>query len=87
MSKLDKILLKILSGSSDNNIEFDDLLKLLKILDFEIRIKGSHHILTKDNIVEIINIQPKDSKAKSYQVKQVREIIVKYNLNPSSDEF
>jgi len=37
--------------------------------------------------VKIINIQPKDSKVKSYQVKQVREIIVKYNLNPSSDEF
>jgi predicted RNA binding protein YcfA (HicA-like mRNA interferase family) len=87
MSKIDKILLKILSGSSDNNIEFDDLLKLLKILGFEIRIKVSHHILTKDNIVEIINIQPKDSKAKNYQVKQVREIIVKYNLNPSSDEL
>jgi predicted RNA binding protein YcfA (HicA-like mRNA interferase family) len=59
----------------------------LKILGFEIRIKGSHHILTRDNIIEIINIQPKDSKAKNYQVKQVREIIVKYNLNPSSDEF
>ena len=63
-------------------IEFDELLKLLKILNFEMRIKGSHHIFTKRNIDEIINVQPKNNKAKNYQVKQVREIIVKYNLNP-----
>ncbi len=76
MGKIDKILLKILSGSADNNIKFDDLLKLLKILNFEMRIKGSHHIFTKQNIDEIINVQPKNSKAKNYQIKQVREIRV-----------
>ncbi len=87
MGKIDKILLKILSGSADNNIEFDELLKLLKILNFEMRIKGSHHIFTKQNIDEIINVQPKNSKAKNYQIKQVREIIIKYNLTSLSDEF
>jgi hypothetical protein len=30
--------------------------------------------------MEIINIQPDGSKAKPYQVKQIREIIVKYKL-------
>jgi predicted RNA binding protein YcfA (HicA-like mRNA interferase family) len=87
MGKIDKILLKILSGLADNNIEFDELLKLLKILNFEMRIKGSHHIFTKQNIDEIINVQPKNSKAKNYQIKQVREIIIKYNLTSLSDEF
>jgi hypothetical protein len=51
-------------------------------LGFELRQKGSNHILTKDGIEEIINIQPKNGKAKAYQVK---EIIIKYRLNSTID--
>ena len=40
-------------------------------------------IFTKDNVEEIINIQPKGSKAKGYQIKQVRNLIVKYGLGDS----
>jgi predicted RNA binding protein YcfA (HicA-like mRNA interferase family) len=80
MSKKKKILLKILSGLSDSNIDFDDLILILKCLDFSLRIKGSHHIFTKDRIEEIINLQPNNNKSKPYQVKQVREIILKYKL-------
>lgn len=42
--------------------------------------KGSHHIYYREDIPEIVNIQPNGSKAKPYQVKQVRQIIVKYKL-------
>lgn len=80
MSKFDKLLQKILSGTSDKNIRFDDLVKVLHSLEFSERIKGSHHIFSKPEIEEIINIQPLDSLAKPYQVKQVREIIIKYKL-------
>lgn len=80
MSKFDKLLQKLLSGVSDKNIDFDDLAKLLISLDFVVRIKGSHHIFTNPKVEEIINIQPAGSKAKAYQVKQVREIIIKYKL-------
>lgn len=55
-------------------------------LGFEERIKGSHHILTKEGIEEILNIQSKSGKAKPYQVKQVRNIIVKYQLKLDDDE-
>jgi len=47
--------------------------------------KGSHHIYYKEGIVEIINIQPKGNKAKDYQVKQVRNIILKYKLGGGLD--
>jgi predicted RNA binding protein YcfA (HicA-like mRNA interferase family) len=67
-------------GKSDKTIAFDDLLKLLEYLGFELRIKGSHHIFFKSGIEEIINIQPDNGKAKAYQVKQIRELIVKYKL-------
>lgn len=80
MSKFEKILVKILSGFSDKNIPFSELCSVLKYLGFEERIKGSHHIFFKEGIVEIINIQPKKDKAKPYQVKQVREIILRYRL-------
>jgi hypothetical protein len=80
MSKFEKLLQKILSGSSDRNISFNELRKLLLDLDFIERIKGSHHIYFKEGIEEIINLQPVGDKAKSYQVKQVRDIIIKYKL-------
>ena len=76
-----KILEKILHGGSDGNVSFPGLCSLLKSLKFEERIRGSHHIFTKNGIEEIINIQPKGSKAKPYQVKQIRDIILKYKLS------
>lgn len=80
MSKVKKIHKKILLGNSDSNIKFKDLRKLLSSMSFEERIKGGHHIFSRDGVEEIINIQPKNNKAKSYQVKQVRNIILKYRL-------
>lgn len=80
MSRHDKLLLQILRGASDANIPFLGLRNLLAHLGFEERIRGDHHILTQEGIEEIINLQPKGAKAKSYQVKQVRNIILKYKL-------
>ena len=76
----EKILEKVLRGTSDANIEFSDLCKLLFSLGFQERVRGSHHIYFKSGIEEIVNIQPAGAKAKPYQVKQVRNIILKYKL-------
>lgn len=81
MSKLEKSILKILSGASDKNINFDEIVMVLNHFNFERRIKGSHHIFYRNDVENIINIQPaSDGKAKPYQVKQVRDIILKYRL-------
>ena len=73
---------KVLVGLSDKNIRFADLRKLMVNLGFEERIKGNHHIFTKGGIAEIINTQPlKDGKAKAYQVKQIRGIILRYKIH------
>ena len=56
------------------------LCELLKRLGFEERIKGAHHIFTRSHVEEILNLQPKNGKGKPYQVKQVRGVILKYNL-------
>lgn len=86
MSKLTKLLNQILKGASDANIPFEGLCNLLKNIGFDMRVRGSHHIFTKDNVEEILNLQPKGAKAKPYQVKQVRSIIVKYRLGEKTDE-
>jgi predicted RNA binding protein YcfA (HicA-like mRNA interferase family) len=86
MGKLEKLLIKILRGTSDANIDFAELRTLLIRLGFEERIKGSHHILSKDDLEEILNIQSKAGKAKPYQVKQVRTIIVKYKLKVDEND-
>jgi predicted RNA binding protein YcfA (HicA-like mRNA interferase family) len=85
MSKISKIEIQILTGRSDANIDFTDLCRLLNNYGFNERIKGSHHIFTKDEIEEIINIQPIGAKAKAYQVKQVRNLILKYKLGASDE--
>jgi len=73
---------KVLAGLSDKNIKFSELREILLDSGFAERIKGDHHIFTKDKIVEIINIQPlRNGKAKAYQVKQVRNLILKYKLH------
>jgi predicted RNA binding protein YcfA (HicA-like mRNA interferase family) len=81
MSK-NKVLDKVLSGANDSNIRFHDLRKLLLEYGFYERIKGDHYIFTKDNVDEIVNLQPlKDDKAKSYQVRQVRNLFLKYKVH------
>ena len=76
------IIDKVLSGLSDKNIRFEDLRKLFLSFGFEERIKGDHYIFTRPDIIEILNIQSlRDGKAKAYQVRQVRNIILKYKLH------
>lgn len=86
MSKFEKTLSLILRGTSDTNIPFEDLCYLLKGLGFEERIRGSHHIFYKDGVEEIINLQPKGNKSKAYQVKQVRNVILKYKIGEKENE-
>lgn len=65
----------------DANIPFDGLCQLLLQLGFEERSRGGHHIFSKIGVDEIINLQPKGAMSKPYQVKQVREIVLRYGLN------
>ncbi|MCX7803470.1 MAG: hypothetical protein N2313_10665 [Meiothermus ruber] len=64
MGRFEKLLLKVLRGTADANIDFDDLRQLLLHLGFE----------------ERINLQQDGSKAKPYQVRQVRAVITRYKL-------
>ncbi len=80
MGKWEKILTRILDGRCDANLAFEDLCNLLLHFGFELRTQGSHHLFRKAGIVEKINLQRDGNNAKPYQVRQVRNVILKYKL-------
>ena len=82
MSRLQRAALRVLDGSADQNTRFADIRSILLALGFAERIRGSHHIYSREGIVDILNLQPRESGlAKAYQVRQVRDLIVKYRLS------
>jgi hypothetical protein len=86
MGKYDKLLIQVLRGASDANMPFEGLCGLMRHLGFDERIRGSHHIYTQEGVEEIVNLQPIGSRAKAYQVKQVRGILLKYKLGGETNE-
>lgn len=80
MARRDKVLRRVLQGHADANIDFDDLCGLLESLGFTKRVRGSHQIFIRPGVEELINLQQDGAKAKVYQVRQVRTMILKYNL-------
>ena len=86
MARYDELLARILRGTSDANIPFNQLRHLLRRLGFDERIRGDHYIFAKEGVEEILNLQPKGRQAKPYQVKQVRAVLVKYGLAGGHNE-
>ena len=83
MNQYGELWQRILSGRSDANIRFDELRLFLLRLGFVERVRGSHHIFRKEDVRERLNLQRDGSHAKPYQVRQVRQIILRH---PPGDE-
>ena len=81
MGRYQKLLQHILIKKGDANVPFDGLCQLLCRLGFEERIKGDHHIFSRAGVDDIVNLQPQGAMAKPYQVKQVRDLALRYGLN------
>ena len=71
---------KILSGRSDANVRFEELRSYLLRLGFNERVRGSHHIFRREDVRELITLQRDGSQAKPYQVRQVRQAILRNHL-------
>ena len=74
------MLRRILSGQSDANIRFRDVKALLLALGFDERIRGSHHIYELPGLPEVVTLQPPGTNAKRYQVRQLRKLLIQYQL-------
>ena len=74
-----KTLQKALAGSK--NIRFEELLRLAEAFGFRPdRVSGSHHILSRPGIPELINFQNVHGQAKPYQIRQFLKLVERYNL-------
>jgi len=86
MGKHEKLVARILHGGADANVAFSDLCRLLCYLGFAERVAASHHVFTRPGVEEMINLQEAGSKAKVYQVRQVRAILLKHRLGCEAEE-
>ena len=80
MARSERIRKNALGGGSDANIRFDDLRSLLFSVGFGEHRRGSHHLFSRPSVAERVNLQREGSHAKPYQVRQVRRILLKYEL-------
>ncbi len=80
MRRHERLLQTLLRGQSDANIRWADLRALLLYLGFSERVRGSHHLFDKEGAVEIVNLQSRGGQVKPYQVRQIRKLILQYNL-------
>ena len=79
MARLKKILARVLAGS--RNIAFSDFVGLVEGFGFRLsRVSGSHHIFVHDSVKELVNLQDVNGQVKPYQVKQLLQLIERYNL-------
>ena len=74
------LVLRILEGRSGANIRFAELLTLLRNMGFTERIRGSHHVFRREGIAERVTLQRDNGMAKPYQVRQIRRLLLKYDL-------
>lgn len=83
MTRLNTLLKRLESGWSDRSFRFDDLCTILDRMGFSIRVRGSHHIFTREGLDDILNLQPlPGGMAKPYQVRQVRRVLQRLDLFP-----
>lgn len=80
MTGREKDLQRVLDPRNDASIPFDVLVSVLQRLGFELRLRGHHHLFSREGVVEILNLQPRGATAKPYQVRQVRRVILRYRL-------
>jgi HicA toxin of bacterial toxin-antitoxin, len=80
MGRHDQLLAQLLGGRADANVGFEAMCALLRRLGFQERTRGSHHVFRRTGVEELINLQRDGDKAKVYQVRQVRAVLVRYGL-------
>ena len=80
MRRHERLLQTLLRGQSDANIRWADLRAPLLYLGFSERVRGSHHLFDNDGVVEIVNLQSRGGHVKPDQVRQIRKLILQYNL-------
>ena len=74
-----RLLRSILAGS--RNVRFADLVNLVEGFGFRLaRTDGSHHIFSRSDIPELVNLQSVKGQAKPYQIRQFLKLVERHSL-------
>jgi predicted RNA binding protein YcfA (HicA-like mRNA interferase family) len=74
-----KLLAKALTGSK--NLRFTEVIRLAEAFGFRLsRVRGSHHVFAHPTLRELVNLQEVGGKAKPYQLRQLLDLVERYNL-------
>lgn len=80
-----KLLEKALASPA--NLRFEEACSLARAFGFHLsRVKGSHHIFVHPNARELVNLQDVRGKATPYQVRQLLQLVERYNLSLGGEE-
>jgi len=75
-----KLLLRLSKGDI-RNVSFKDIRSLVEGFGFSLlRTSGSHHIYSRQDIPDLVNLQEVKGQAKPYQIRQLLKLIERYNL-------
>jgi predicted RNA binding protein YcfA (HicA-like mRNA interferase family) len=73
--------------SSPAHLRFEEACALARAFGFHLsRVSGSHHIFARQGVRELVNLQEVGGKAKPYQVKQLLDLVERYNLSLGGEE-
>jgi len=72
MSKWQKLVEKILEGRI---VSYEEAEKLLFGLDFEVEIRGSHHVFRKKGYTKNVSIKRR-SQLLAYQIRELKEVLI-----------
>jgi predicted RNA binding protein YcfA (HicA-like mRNA interferase family) len=80
-----KLLVKALTSSK--NLRFAEATRLAEAFGFQLsRVRGSHHVFVHPALRELVNLQEVSGKAKPYQVRQLLDLVERYNLQLDSEQ-
>lgn len=80
MTKPAKLYASLLQ-STNRTVGYRDFIAMIEAFGFEnIRTKGSHRSFAHPDCPKLLVLQPKDSEAKRYQVREFLAIVEEYRL-------
>lgn len=71
MSKLEKLIEKILDG---RNVSYDEVETLLLKLGFSVEVRGSHHVFRKKAYSRNVCLKRR-SELLPYQIREIKEVL------------
>jgi len=65
-----------------HNVDFDDFVRLVEAFGFQLdRVTGSHRHYSREDLPQVLNLQPHRGQAKPYQIRQLLSLVERYDLD------